>query len=107
MNLLVLNLFCQERIGIYKKLDDIIFSDRPEKARITEGHPLDLRKFVRTNAEGILETPIIEYENRDGKKITFVGAVHMGEKEYFAKLQEVLDSHGKVFFEGVGAKTPA
>lgn len=85
----------------YKKLDRILFTDRPEKARMTSGSVHDLNSFTRTNSEGILETPIIEYENRDGKRITFVGAVHMGEKEYFGQLQQVLDQYETVFYEGV------
>jgi len=87
--------------SLYQGLDDAIYSNRPQKARVSKGSEGDLDSFTRTNAEGILETPIIDYMNAAGKRVTYVGAVHIAEAEYFAKLQQELDGHERVFYEAV------
>jgi len=57
--------------------------------------------FLRLTEDGRgLETAITTYERpRDGKVIHLVGAVHMGEPDYFQALQMFLDRTGHVFYE--------
>lgn len=52
-----------------------------------------------------LETAIATYENPDnGKTVTLVGMCHLGSAEYYATIQEVLDQHSSVFYEGTDNK---
>lgn len=47
-----------------------------------------------------LYTPIFQYRNND-KVITSIGAIHLGQGQYYDKLQKTLDSISEGFFEGI------
>lgn len=49
----------------------------------------------------LLETAVTKYMNHAEKEVTLVGAIHVGDKEYYHTLQEVLDSHEQVFYESI------
>ena len=44
-------------------------------------------------------TPILKYSNGNCK-ITLIGVLHLGNKEYYNKIQKELDKHEEGFFEG-------
>lgn len=55
--------------------------------------------------ERTLETAIASYENpENGKTVTLVGMSHIGSAEYYATIQDILDQHSSVFYEGVDNK---
>lgn len=64
-------------------------------------------EVVRVEASGpsarTLQTPVITYRNPGNHQVvTLVGAVHLGEADYYRRLQAELDGHEHVLFEGVG-----
>lgn len=51
-----------------------------------------------------LEVAVKAYEpvGHDGPRVTIASAVHIGNGDYYAQLQRILDAHDVVLFEGVG-----
>lgn len=51
-----------------------------------------------------LEVAVKSYEpiDHDGPRVTIASAVHIGNADYYATLQRMLDAHDVVLFEGVG-----
>lgn len=65
-------------------------------------------KEIRS-ANGKVETPVVFYEHPATKRVVaFVATVHIGEPEYFAGLQRLLESLTgySILFEGVGRLSP-
>ncbi len=46
-----------------------------------------------------LLTPIIELQNSDGIKVDLIGAVHVGDKEYYSHLEERFKSYDVLLYE--------
>ncbi|RME77023.1 MAG: hypothetical protein D6785_13095 [Planctomycetota bacterium] len=61
-----------------------------------------LRYSGYDNVAGDLETPVVDYQKKGSNvKIRMVGAVHIGDKEYYQALQKILDKSDLVLYEGV------
>ena len=52
-----------------------------------------------------LSTPLAVYGNDEGKSVYLVGAIHIGEKQYYEELNRRLASYDAVLFEMVGGET--
>lgn len=60
------------------------------------------------NVDGKLQTPIVYYENPKTKRVVvFIATFHLADAEYYAAIQEVIDSLKgyKILFEGIGKLT--
>ncbi|MDO4410440.1 MAG: hypothetical protein Q4C05_04060 [Akkermansia sp.] len=51
-----------------------------------------------------LSTPILSYEGKEGNVVELVGAVHVAEKEYYARLNKLFATYQLLFFEMVGGE---
>ncbi len=57
------------------------------------------------NRDGELQTPVVFYEHPETKRlVVFIATIHFAEPEYFASLQQIIESLSgyKILFEGVG-----
>src|SRR5690242_7842298 len=59
-----------------------------------------------------LQTAVIEMTQRDGaRRVTLVGMIHVGSREYYEGIQRLVDQHeaagGAVLYEGVGSLSDA
>jgi hypothetical protein len=72
------------------------------KAKKPSEHFMRIRRDYR-NRQVALETSITRYElkNKEGKRVTvdLIGAVHIGEKEYFADLNRRFEAYESVLYE--------
>lgn len=70
--------------------------------------PGSYMRIERPNADTIaLQIAVREFRSKQKHqpRVWLVGASHIGESNYFARLQTLLDSHRLVLFEGVGARS--
>ncbi|MCZ6792744.1 MAG: hypothetical protein O7J95_03930, partial [Planctomycetota bacterium] len=64
--------------------------------------PSDFLRFLsEKKGEGKLETASITYRRRDGAEVTLIGAVHVGEREYYRRLQEDFATYEALLYEMV------
>lgn len=78
--------------------EDIFAIQRHEQ---TEGY---IRYSKIRQGRSALEVASKTFANRDRTKmVSLVGAVHIGDVDYYHRLQSILDGHDVVLFEGVGA----
>lgn len=48
------------------------------------------------------KTGLYEFENKDGKKIIFLGTAHLGTDKYWKKINQILNNFdGNVYYEGI------
>ncbi|MDR2513101.1 MAG: hypothetical protein LBD01_04850 [Puniceicoccales bacterium] len=62
-------------------------------------------RFVQNDTDNFsLELAVRTFIPQDNKhsRVTLISAIHIGSKEYYTKLQHILDSQKLLFFEGVG-----
>lgn len=59
-------------------------------------------RFVETDESAQLETAIARYKNADGIEVDLIGAVHIGDKAYYEKLNELFKTYDVVLYEMVG-----
>src|SRR3989339_1383708 len=63
------------------------------------------------NVSGELQTSVVYYEHRvTGRKVVFIGSIHIADAQYFDQIQRVIDSLSpdhKILFEGVSALSQA
>lgn len=70
-------------------------------ARYPDGLPTSFTGYLVGDPEG-LQTLVRHYRHPEtGVLVTLVGAVHVADPDYFHALQEALDAHEVVLFEGV------
>lgn len=87
--------------GQAKSLYDLV---APPDAGKVPGTFVSLRKKTE-DRPAALRTGVARYRHAASDTTLFlVGAVHIGDKAYFHRLQEILDHTDVVLFEGVGAK---
>lgn len=63
-----------------------------------------IRKDTLSDGSLTLSTPLAVYENGEGKFVYLVGAVHIGEKEYYEELNKRFSGYDAVLFEMVGGE---
>jgi hypothetical protein len=56
-------------------------------------------KYIKVE-DNTFNTPIVQYRKK-GLAITCIGAIHLGNKEYYERLQKELDKFSFGFFEGI------
>lgn len=68
-----------------------------------EARPEDESKFLvfedKGNESGVLKTSIVSYRNKDGVEVSLVSAVHVGDKKYYALLQEDFSRYESLLYE--------
>ncbi len=62
-------------------------------------------KKVGETEERILQTPIATYVSPDGQVVDLVGAIHIGERDYFEQLNELFTGYDRVLYEMVDGAT--
>ncbi len=68
----------------------------------------DFIRFFRSGSSSAqLQTSVTRYRNpQTGQLVSLVGAVHIGESNYFQRIQQELDQHDLVLYEMVGGPAP-
>lgn len=68
----------------------------------------DFLQFFRSGSSSAqLQTSVTRYRNpQTGQLVSLVGAVHIGESNYFQRIQRELDQHDLVLYEMVGGPAP-
>ena len=61
-------------------------------------------RFSENEDAGLLQTAIATYENADGVKVDAIGAVHIGDAEYYAELNKDFTAYDALLFEMVGGR---
>jgi len=59
-------------------------------------------RFVETNKRAHLDTAIARYTNDDGVEVDLIGAVHIGDKAYYDKLNALFEEYDVLLYEMVG-----
>lgn len=62
------------------------------------------RKDTRPDGSITLSTPLAVYSNKQGVVVYLVGALHIGEKEYYEELNKRFSTYDVVLFEMVGGE---
>ncbi len=62
-------------------------------------------KKVEGTENRILQTPIATYVSPDGQVVDLVGAIHIGERDYFEQLNELFTGYDRVLYEMVDGAT--
>jgi len=70
---------------------------------VAEESPLTYVRFHRYHPRWArLEVLTRTLRSEDGRTVSLVGAVHVGDTRYYRRLQRILDKHDAVLYEGVG-----
>lgn len=78
------------------------------KRGVDPDSPPPFLRFREGASTDALQSGVATYlEPKSGKLVTLVGAVHVGDAEYFGALQKLLDGHAVVLYEGVGGGAKA
>jgi len=99
-----------------RRLDVRVLTRKGQARSLLSLHPPELAEGAKPpstyialrkngpNGTQTLSTAVSRWYHAETDTTLFlVGAVHIGEKQYFSRLQEILDSTDVVLFEGVGA----
>lgn len=95
---------CEQLKWIWKTLLWGIFL-LPLTAEVVGKNPLDSVRVIERDGKRVLQTVILSYK-KDEVTLDLVGAVHLGEKQYFQTLNKKLGEYDAVFYEMVGGKPP-
>ena len=77
----------------------------PDKGSKEKAETSDFIRFVEDGSGGgTLETAVVTYEREDGVKVHLVGAVHVGEKYYYAALEHLFTKYDSLLYEMIKDK---
>lgn len=78
--------------------------DAPTSQPAAETKPKEIGavRFVKTGKEsGRLETAIWTFEDKDGRKVDLIGAVHIADRAYYKKLNAAFKNYDRLLYEMV------
>ena len=65
-------------------------------------------KFIRFTKKGknsgVLETAIVAYEDKSGRRVDLIAAVHLGETEYYKELEKLFENYEQLLYEMIKPK---
>lgn len=59
-------------------------------------------RFIEDDDHARLQTAVTSYENADGVKVDLIGAIHIGDEQYYKDLNELFKSYEVLLYELVG-----
>lgn len=78
--------------------------DAPTTQPAAETKPKEIGavRFVKTGKDsGRLETAVWTFEDKDGRKVDLIGAVHIGDRAYYKKLNAAFKNYDRLLYEMV------
>lgn len=78
--------------------------DAPTSQPTAETKPKEVGavRFVKTGKDsGRLETAVWTFEDKDGRKVDLIGAVHIGDRAYYKKLNAMFKNYDRLLYEMV------
>ncbi len=94
---------CKTRTGALLGAITLFATSGLSFAQNAEGEVLDsIRYFERPDGNSELQTAVVTFEHPDGAVVDLVGAVHIGDQDYFDRINQRLANYDVVLYELVG-----